>query len=89
MPKKNDLTAIKVQPKNTLTPQTSIPEVPPAPLLPKTRGGRKKTPEEKESEVVGLKFTPNEKAKILQKAGRIPLATYIKDLIRSNTSLLD
>ena len=89
MPRKNDLSAIKVQPKNTLTPQTEIPSVPSAPLLPKAKGGRKKTPEEKESELVGLKFTPSEKAKISQKAGRVPLATYIKDLIRSKTDLLD
>lgn len=81
MPSKNDLSALKVQPKNTLvsTPKLASKE---------TASGRKKAPEDKESELIGLKLTPKEKAHLQEKAGRIPLATFLKDYLRNQTDLL-
>lgn len=36
---------------------------------------------EKQSEIVGLRFTKSELAKMKKQAGLVPLATFIKDKI--------
>ncbi len=84
MPSKNDLSSIKAEPKNTLikTPK-------PASKQTKRRVGRPPKPvKEKESELLGLRFTPSEFMVLKEKAGLVPLATFVKDHIRRNTDLL-
>ncbi len=74
MPKKNDLSALKVSNKNTLTnlEQRTI----------KQPAGRKPKPtNEKQSELVWLRFTPSEYAEIKKKAGLVPVATYLKNIL--------
>ncbi len=73
MPSKNDLSALKVQSKNTLT---AI----------KTPTLKKVT--EKQSKMVWLRFTPSEYEKIQAKAGLVPVATYLRHLLAEHTDLL-
>jgi hypothetical protein len=42
---------------------------------------------EKESEIVALKFTKSQKEIIKDRAGDVPLATYLKRLLIENTNL--
>ncbi len=84
MPSKNDISSIKAEPKHTLT-KTSKPATKPA----KRGVGRPPKPvKEKESELLGLRFTPSEFKVLKEKAGLVPLATFVKDHIRRNTDLL-
>jgi hypothetical protein len=75
MPSKNNLSALKTSAKKPI-------------LEPLQTGRRKKPVEDKESELIGLKLTVNEKTKLQEKAGRVPLATYLKDFLRNQTDLL-
>ncbi len=84
MPNKNDLSALKVTPKNSLVEarkQQAIASIP-------TPVWRKPKPkQEKQSEVIGLRFTPSEKAHIEKLAGLIPIATFLKDKLEKETNL--
>lgn len=73
MPSKNNLSALKIQSKNTLT---AI----------KTPTPQKTTP--KQSKMVGLRFTPEEYQKIKAQAGLIPVATYLRHLLAEHTDAL-
>ncbi len=42
---------------------------------------------EKQSEIVGLRFTQPELAFIKNKAGLIPIATFLKNIFETETSL--
>ncbi len=42
---------------------------------------------EKQSEIVGLRFTKSELAEIKKKAGLIPIATFLKNILETETSL--
>jgi len=78
MNNKNDLSAIKVQPKNTL-----------ANLAATKMSWRKSKPiAEKQSELVGLRFTPSELAKIKEKAGLVPVATFLKNELVEKSDIL-
>ncbi len=80
MPKKNDLSALKISNKNTLTSleQGTV----------KQPAGRKPTPaQEKQSELVWLRFTPSEYAEIKKQAGLVPVATYLKAVLMKKDSL--
>lgn len=84
MPTKNDLSSIKVKPKDTLTKTTA------SDSSSQRKPGRKpKSIEEKESKTVGLKFTPSEYENLKEKAGLVPLATFIKEHLRNKTDFLD
>ena len=43
---------------------------------------------EKQSEIVGLRFTKSELAQIKKVAGLIPVATFLKNLLVTETDLL-
>ncbi|MBM1691577.1 hypothetical protein [Sulfitobacter geojensis] len=85
MPKKNDLSIFKkVEPGNSVKPSE-----PKSILAPKTVGRKAKKPEDKESEIVAIKFTKAELAKLEEKAGLVPKSTYLKHIIRNKTDLFD
>jgi len=90
MPKKNDLTAIKLASKNTLQQedvQTVLPD-----STPTTKGkvGRKPKPiSEKESGTLALKLTLQELENLREKAGGLPLSTFLKHYLRTQTNLFD
>lgn len=80
MASKNDLSALKLTPKNTLgnlqTPKQPVEAIPTAKVWRKP-----KLPKEKQTKVVWLRFTQSEYNEIKTQAGLIPIATYIKRLI--------
>ena len=82
MPKKNDLSMFKkveqVQP-NELKPI----------LAPKTVGRKAKKPEDKESEIVALKLTKAELARLEEKAGLVPKSTFLKHILRTETDIFN
>ena len=43
---------------------------------------------EKQSEIVRLRFTKSELAKIKKKTGLVPVATYMKNVLVTETSLI-
>ncbi|MEC4090902.1 hypothetical protein [Pseudoalteromonas rubra] len=83
MSQKNSLTNIKLSNKNTLSNLIHKP----SPV--KTSGRTAKPAAEKQSELVGLRFTPSELAVVKQKAGLVPVATFIKNELIEKTALLD
>lgn len=76
MANKNDLSALKVQPKNTLL---NLQAPPPEASAANTAGRKPKPVTEKQSELIGLRFTPSELEQIKQQAGLVPVATYLKN----------
>jgi len=88
MPKKNDLSAFKTSSSDT----PRILEVAaPKQLKPtkETRGRKPKTKGEKESELVAFKLTISEKEKLVERAGLIPLGTYLKHVLRTKTDIFN
>jgi len=82
MVNKNDLSAIKVEPKNTLA---NIKKN----TIGQAKAWRKPLPiKEKLSELIWLRFTPSELEQIKEKAWLVPIATYIKNLLKKQTSVL-
>lgn len=82
MPKKNDLSMFKkVEPVQ--------PNEPKSILAPKTVGRKAKKPEDKESEIVAIKLTKAELAKLEEKAGLVPKSTYLKHILRTTTDIFD
>ena len=81
MPSKNDLSNLKVESKNSLVEaqeelnnkQASKAWRKPKPIM------------EKQSEIVGLRFTKSELAEIKERAGLIPVATYLKNKLIKKT----
>lgn len=54
------------------------------------RAGRQKLPlDQKASETVTLKLTPKEKQRFTEKAGIVPLGTYLKNYLKTETDLLN
>ena len=85
MPSKNDLSMFKkVEPDNSVKPNE-----PKSILAPKTVGRRPKKPADKESEVVAIKLTPAELAKLEEKAGLVPKSTYLKHILRNKTDIFE
>lgn len=90
MPKKNDISAFTGgnanQQKRILTP----PKDEEVKLSPRsdTRGRKPKPEGEKESAVVALKLTEAEKETLTKRAGREPVATFLKRFLREETDLL-
>ena len=85
MPKKNDLSIFKkVESVNSVKPNE-----PKSILAPKTVGRKPKSADEKESEIVAIKFTKAELAKLEEKAGLVPKSTYLKHILRSKTDIFD
>lgn len=85
MPKKNDLSMFKkVEPVNSVKPNE-----PKSILAPKTVGRKAKKPEDKESEIVAIKLTKAELARLEEKAGLIPKSTYLKHILRNDTDLFE
>ena len=81
MPKKNDLSIYKkVESGNSVKPNE-----PKSILAPKTVGRKHKSIEDKESEIVAIKFTRAELAKLEEKAGLVPKSTYLKHILRTKT----
>lgn len=83
MPKRNDLSAYKSQPKQVLK---AVPNPAPQPVE-KGRGPKPKPMAEKRSEKVLLSLTPGERAKLEEQAGLVPLATWIVHHLRSAGAL--
>jgi len=82
MPKKNDLSMYKsVKPIEPIS-SKSI-------LAPKTVGRKPKRPEDKESEIVAIKLTRAELARLESKAGLVPKSTYLKHILRNETDIFD
>ena len=82
MPKKNDLSMFKkVEPVQ--------PNEPKSILAPKTVGRKAKRPEDKESEIVAIKLTKAELAKLEEKAGLVPKSTYLKHILRTETDIFE
>jgi hypothetical protein len=85
MPKKNDLSIFKkVEPVDSVKPNE-----PKSILAPKTVGRKPKRAEDKESEIVAIKFTRAELAKLEEKAGLVPKSTYLKHILRTKTDIFD
>jgi hypothetical protein len=82
MPKKNDLSNFK---KVELV-QSNEPK---SILAAKTVGRKAKKPEDKESEIVAIKLTKAELAKLEEKAGLVPKSTYLKHILRKKTDIFD
>ena len=83
MPSKNDLSMFK-----RVDPDKSVePSEPKSILAPKTTGRKPKKPEDKESEVVAIKLTPAELAKLEDKAGLVPKSTFLKHILRTETDI--
>jgi len=60
----------------------------PKPILaPKTVGRKAKKPEDKESEIVALKLTKAELARLEEKAGLVPKSTFLKHILRTETDI--
>ena len=53
------------------------------------RGRKAKSKDEKESEMVGLLLTKPEKAKLAKRAGMVPVATFLKHYLRTETDIFD
>ena len=83
MPKKNDLSIFK----NVESFNSAKPNEPKPILAPKTVGRKPKSAEEKESEIVAIKFTKAELAKLEEKAGLVQKSTYLKHILRSKTDI--
>jgi len=83
MPNKNDLTAIKVNNRETLK---GINRVEPNPII-KLAWRKPKPVLEKQSELVGLRFTKEEYMILKEMAGLVPVATYLKNAIMTNTTI--
>lgn len=85
MPSKNDLSMFKkVDLDNSVNPNE-----PKSILAPKTTGRKPKRPADKESEVVAIKLTPAELAKLEEKAGLVPKSTYLKHILRNETNIFE
>jgi len=85
MPKKNDLSTFKkVEPGNSVKPNE-----PKSILAPKTVGRKPKSVADKESEIVAIKFTRAELAKLEEKAGLVPKSTYLKHILRTKTDIFN
>jgi hypothetical protein len=85
MPSKNDLSIFKkVDPDNSVKPSE-----PKSILAPKTTGRKPKKPADKESEVVAIKLTPAELAKLEEKAGLVPKSPYLKHILRTKTDIFE
>lgn len=85
MPRKNDLTAIKAVNRKTLQKEDEN-NVSPVKIV---KAGRKpKAVEEKESETVVLKLTRQELENLKERAGLVPLGTFVKHHLRNKTDLL-
>ena len=83
MPSKNDLSQLKVISKNTLQniKNTEISAI-------KGSAWRKPKPlAEKQSEMIGLRFTKQEYQLIKDKAGLVPIATYLKNALFTQTDI--
>lgn len=65
------------------------PNEPKSILAPKTVGRKAKKPEDKESEIVAIKLTKAELAKLEEKAGLVPKSTYLKHILRTTTDIFD
>ncbi len=84
MVNKNDLSTLKMHYKNTLLNieksvwRTST----------HVAGRKPKEWQEKQSEMVGLRFTPSELATIKQQAGLVPVATFLKNALITKTNIL-
>jgi hypothetical protein len=82
MPKKNDLSNFKKV-------ELVQPNEPKSILAAKTVGRKAKKPEDKESEIVAIKLTKAELAKLEEKAGLVPKSTYLKHILRNKTDIFD
>jgi len=88
MPSKNDLSALKARPRGTLQAVPKSTNIETLPVEKKRVGRRPKPASEKESFTLPLKLTEAEGAILKEKAGMVPLATFVKAFIRENTELL-
>lgn len=85
MASKNDLSGLKINPKNTLLNlQKSVWNVPAW-----VAGRKPKEATEKQSELVGLKFTLSEMQAIKERAGLVPVATFLRNELMTKTDLFN
>jgi len=88
MPSKNDLSSLKQRPQGKLKVVTDNKIEPVNSIVKKKVGRRLKPADEKESFTLPLKLTEAEGALLKEKAGLVPLATYVKAYLREHTKLL-
>ncbi len=85
MPSKNDLSAIKLESTNTLV-EVKNQQEQDKPV----KAWRKPKPiDEKQSEKVTLQLTKGQMAIIRKKAGLVPIATYLKDILERKTTTFE
>ncbi len=82
MPSKNDLSGLSIKPKNTLPDSLAKKSVI------QTTWRKPKPASEKESEIVTIKITMGEMDALKEKAGLVPIATYVKHYLREESDLL-
>ena len=83
MVSKNNLSALKINSANRL----AIAETNNLSSLKNAAWRKAKPVTEKQSELIGLRFTKSELEIIKEKAGLVPVATYIKNELEVNTDL--
>ena len=82
MPSKNDLSSLRVESKNTLQNAQHSFET--------KKAWRKPKPvQEKQSEMIGLRFTLKEYENVKAKAGLVPIATYLKHALFKQTDIFN
>jgi len=79
MPSKNDLTEINSQLKKTASFIQQKIHIP--------AGRKTKSIADKQSEIIGLRFTPSEYKTIKKQAGLVPIATFLKNELLENSLL--
>ncbi len=85
MPSKNDLSGLSLERKNKLPENLAVqPGKQTSSPWPKP-----KLASEKESKVVTLKITMGEMDALKEKAGLVPIATYVKHYLREESDLLE
>ena len=86
MPSKNDISQFSAVPKKPILPKSAPvaqKEVKKASApKPKKPGRKPKKDQDKESYLVALRFTQEEGKILEEKAGMVPLATYLKHFVR-------
>ena len=85
MPSKNDITSLKVKSKDILGKSQARRD---EPIKSKKKGPEPKPKAERESFSIMLRLTEAEGRALQEKAGMVPLATFLKTYLRAETKLL-
>jgi hypothetical protein len=78
---KNDLSSLKIKQEKKLPEETDIS------LLAKQKMNTSQTQEQAADKVISLRITASEFAKLIEKAGMIPIGRYLKYQLRETTDI--